>query len=115
MTNFITDDVKNHGINIELNRQELNSAKLCGKFPEEREIFVDNLIWQVMQTPRGFVKILNAYLDMRFNRSLVRVNVMSYELNITSDPIYCQFWFDNGSGPFVVKANEFVLMWFRSE
>lgn len=98
-----------------LQNQNKNSSTYCGKLPNEKDVLVDNLIWQVLQTPRGFVKLLNAYLDTRFNMTLVRVNVNSYDLNITNDSIYCQFWFADGSGPFVVKAAEFILLWFKSE
>lgn len=95
----------------EANNEE--SLVKCGRFPEEKDIFVDNLIWQVLETPRGFVKLLNAYLDMRFNMTLVRVNVNSYNLNITVDALFCQFWFEDDTGPYVVKATEYILMWFR--
>lgn len=92
-------------------KDEENDNRACGKFPQERDIFVDNVIWQVLQTPRGFLKLLNAYLDTRFNKRIVRVNVSSYVLNKKSDLIFCQFWFDDQSGPYVVRATGFILMW----
>jgi hypothetical protein len=88
-----------------------NFEKTCANFP--KDVVTDNMIWQVMETPRGFVKILNAYLDTRFNTSLVRINVSSHKLNITKDSIYCQFWYDNMREARIVKATEFILMWFK--
>lgn len=79
-------------------------AVICGRFPKEEHITIDNLIWQILETPKGFVKILNAYLDERQNKTVVRVNVNSVEINTTM--IFCQFWFDETSPPFVVQASE---------
>lgn len=95
------------------NKTELEK---CGRFPEEKDIFTDNSIWQVMQHPKGFVKILNAYLDTRpdkrRNSTVVRLNVISVMLNDTEeDVVYCQFWFDGKAEAAVVKATEIWLMW----
>jgi hypothetical protein len=80
----------------------------CGRYPMEEHITIDNLIWQVMEHPKGLVKILNAYLDLRQNKSVVRINVNSAELN-NSDIFYCQFWFDDVT-PVVVKATDILGM-----
>lgn len=94
-----------------------NETKTCGRFPQEEDVTVDNLIWQVLQLPKGFVKILNAYLDTRQNKTVVRINVNSVILS-KFDVFYCQFWFDDDlnketgkSNPTVVKATEVLLMW----
>lgn len=83
----------------------------CGRYPGEEDLLIDNIVWQVLVTPRGPLKLLNAYLDTRKNRSVVRVNANGILLDIFSDSIYCQFWFDDESQPEVAKATEFVIMW----
>ena len=84
----------------------------CGKFPEGKDITIDNLIWQVYEHPKGFIKLLNAYMDMRQNLSIVRINTHSFSsLNTTTDSVYCQFWFDDSSSPYVSKATEYLLVW----
>jgi hypothetical protein len=87
----------------------------CGRFPQEENIFIDNVVWQVLETPFGFIHMLNAYLDARWNRNIVRINVIAPQLNITAHKLFCQFWFDKKSQPLVVEASEFQTMWFNSE
>ena len=81
----------------------------CGRFPSEGDIMVDNVIWQVMGHPKGDVKILNAYLDLRQNKSVVRINVSSVPLN-NSDVVYCQFWYNDRHEPTVVRAVDILQM-----
>lgn len=88
----------------------LPKRESCGRLPTEEHITVDNLIWQILELPKGFMNILNAYLDLRQNQSTVRVNAISVLLN-ESDVFHCQFWFDNKRLPSVVKAREVLLMW----
>jgi hypothetical protein len=90
-----------------LNRNEFT---ICGRFPQEEHITVDNTIWQVLEISKGFVKILNAYLDTRQNKTVVRINVNSVNLT-ESDIFYCQFWYDGSSNPIIVRATETLLMW----
>jgi hypothetical protein len=87
----------------------------CGRLPREENILIDNVVWQVLETPFGFIHMLNAYLDARWNRTVVRINVIAPPLNITTQKFYCQFWFDKESQPLVVEASEFQTMWFNSE
>jgi hypothetical protein len=86
----------------------------CGRLPAETDIFIDNTVWQVLQLPKGFVKILNAYLDTRpnqgVNKTVVRLNVNSVMLN-KSDIFFCQFWYDGKSEPTVVNATDVLLQW----
>lgn len=97
---------------VENNKSYLQiKKKSCGRFPTEKEILVENLVWQVLETSKGFIKILNAYLDQRQLKTVVRINVNGIGLNISTDEIYCQFWQNDHSEPYVVKATEFILMW----
>lgn len=107
---FVCDDKK--VFNIFLNKTE---PKTCGRYPETKDIFTDNSIWQVLQHPKGFVKILNAYIDTRpdkgVNSTVVRLNVNSVKLKENEDMLYCQFWFEGKAEALVVKATEILLMW----
>jgi hypothetical protein len=83
----------------------------CGHFLNESEIIRDSEYWQEMKTSNGTVKLFNAYLDTRMDKTFVRVNVNSVDLNITNDTIFCQFWFEGQSKARVVKAQNFTLLW----
>jgi hypothetical protein len=85
----------------------------CGRWPQDQDITIDNVIWQVLSIPKGFYKLMNAYLDARQNQTIVRVSVIGDRLNIETDVIYCQFWFDDVSEaqPIVVEASQFVMIW----
>lgn len=93
---------------------ELKKEKSCSRFPRDEHIFTDNVIWQVLETPLGFIYILNAYLDARWNRTIVRINVIA-PANITKSKMFCQFWFDEDSQPIVVETSEFQTLWFNSK
>lgn len=86
-----------------------NRTETCGRYPKEEDLLIDNTIWQVLDYQKGFVKILNAYLDTRpdrgVNSTVIRLNVISKMLN-ESDIFYCQFWFDGKPDPTVVNATE---------
>lgn len=84
----------------------------CGRYPDEQDILIDNVVWQVLEMPKGFVKLLNAYLDMRRNKSIVRINANGIHLNMSRDTIYCQFWFEKESRPVIVKSTEFFMMYY---
>lgn len=65
-----------------------------------------------MKIANKSVKLLNAYLDTRVNKSFVRVNVNAAEaLETSRDVIFCHFLFERKSGPFVVRAVDFTYMW----
>ena len=88
--------------------------QICGRFPEEKHIMIDNVVWQVLELPeRGFVKILNAYLDQRQNQTVVRINVNSPPLENQEDILYCQFWFANNLQPYIVKTSNIRTLWFH--
>jgi hypothetical protein len=93
-----------------ISKFELKKVETCGRFPSAEYVTIDNLYWQVLQTPNGFVNIYNAYLDLRQNKSVVRINVDAICLN-ESRKFYCQFWKDEVSAPTVVKATEKLLAW----
>lgn len=87
--------------------------QICGRFPEEKHIMTDNVVWQVLEIPKkGFVKILNAYLDQRQNKTVVRINVNSPPLENQKDIFYCQFWFVNNSQPYIVRTSNIRTLWF---
>ena len=96
-------------------KNERSKDLTCGRYPEEGDVFTDNIIWQVLQTSFGFIYLLNAYLDERWNQRIVRVNIISQKLNISSQKLFCQFWFDDKSTPIVVEASEFQSIWFNSK
>lgn len=82
-----------------------NVYKVCGRYPEQKDIFVDNIIWQVLETSSGFFYLLNAFLDTRFERKQVRVLAI---LPTKRPTVFCQFWYDDDtSKPEVVKAGVF--------
>lgn len=84
----------------------------CGVYRRDEDIFTDNLIWQVLEIPRGFVRLLNAYLDGRNNKTIVRINASGIRLDFDKDKIFCQFWSENSTAePYVVQASEYLLMW----
>lgn len=87
------------------------SRKNCSRYPRDEDIFTDNLIWQVFELPRGFIRLLNAYLDDRNNHTIVRINASGMKLDLKKDKIFCQFWFENTEEPYVVQASEYLLMW----
>jgi hypothetical protein len=85
----------------------------CGQLPQKENIIVDNIIWQVFQIPKGIYKLMNAYLDTREHVMVVRVAMMGDTLNIKTDAIFCQFWFEEltETQPSVVRATHFFMMW----
>lgn len=99
------------------NNESLHQQKResCGRYPQQEHIFTDNIIWQVLETPHGFIYLLNAYLDTRWNKTVVKVNLNSNPLNKTTHKLFCQFWFDEGSQPVVVQATEFQSMFVNSK
>lgn len=88
------------------NAQNVNKIRPCGRFPEENNILIDNVIWQVEQGSVGFIYLLSAFLDSRWGESVVRILINApKERNGTE--FYCQFWFEkNKLEPLVVKASE---------
>jgi hypothetical protein len=96
-------------------QQSSSNFPICGRYPHSEDIFTDNLIWQVLETSFGFVYLFNAYLDSRWDKTVVRVMVIGAEKNITNAKFFCQLWYDEKSPPFVVEASEIQKTWFSSE
>jgi hypothetical protein len=110
--------VKNNGplqVNLISSLNSERNVKTCGRFPSENDIFRDNVYWQISNTPKGFMKLFNAYLDMRMNKTVVRVTAIHAGLDLANDTVYCQFWFKDYPSPYVVKAKEALLLWQRGE
>lgn len=110
----ITDDSV-FEVKFKPNTSNQRNVKTCGRYPRENDILRDNSFWQVSKTPKGLMKLFNAYLDTRMNKTMVRVTIMAAETSFPNDTIFCQFWFKNVEAPYVVKASEALLLWQRGE
>lgn len=117
ITIFLVTTSDDSGIEVKFktNSNNQRNVKTCGRFPSENNILRDNTFWQVSKTPKGLMKLFNAYLDTRMNKTMVRVTIMAAETSFPNDTIFCQFWFKNVKAPYVVKANEALLLWQRGE
>ena len=97
----------------------IQGEKNCSRLPDENEISFDNVIWQNFKTKFGAenvtLKLLNAYVDQRWNNSVVRISTIGKIANLTADPIYCQYWFENENRPSVVEASEIQSLWEKRE
>jgi hypothetical protein len=93
------------------------SNESCGRIPQEKDIFIDNVIWQLFQLRNRTYQLYKAHYDDRQNKSIVRISMMGLELIKDRDIIYCQFWFDEDvdSVPVVVVATQFVIQWHDCE
>ena len=107
---FLVTLEKNDFIDGFIRKKIVRTMKSCGNYPKSEDVTVDNIYWQILEHSRGFVGIFNAYLDLRQNRSVVRINVNSKILN-ESHSFYCQFWHNEHQPPLVVKASEVLLIW----
>jgi hypothetical protein len=94
----------------DLEKKTSKHENICGRYPSYEHVTVDNLYWQVLSHSKGLVSILNAYLDTRQNKSVVRINVISKYVN-NSDTFFCQFWFKDSKIPSIAKATDVLLMW----
>lgn len=97
----------------EFRRKFQAAPNFCGRFPRQQDIIVDNVIWQVLNTSKGQVSLLNAYLDRRFNQSVVKINSNGPKLNLEWKAVYCQIWHDEKSQPEVVRVMEIEDLWLK--
>lgn len=87
----------------------------CKNLKKQNDVLMDNIVWQVLETPQGRLNLFNAYLDMRFNQKYVRINTIGPNFNESFEEIYCQFWFEDESiKPEIVKVFKFVNLWISS-
>ena len=87
----------------------------CNTLKKQNDVLIDNLVWQVLETPKGRLNLFNAYLDMRFDQKYVRINTIGPNFNDSFNEIYCQFWFDDENiKPEIVKVFKFVNLWISS-
>jgi hypothetical protein len=107
---FITAIFILFNINVQNQEKTRTGEFECDSLRKPREIILDNVIWQVMKTRRGRINLLNAYLDSRFNRKVVRINALGPNFNETYRDIHCQFWFDDGKVK-VVRVFRFFNLW----
>ena len=66
----------------------------CGRLPQEADIFIDNVMWQVYQTNRGFVKLFSAHLDTRWNETSVKILANGPVISTNRMAVICQFWYE---------------------
>ena len=90
-------------------KEELSKAHLasvCGRIPDEKDILIDNVVWQALETREGFVKIYSAHLDTRFNESVVRITAAGPKITLLKEVrMFCQLWFeDDLKNPYVVPV-----------
>lgn len=86
--------------------ENMSSKISCARFPQDEDIFIDNVIWQLLQTSQGLVKLFNAYLDKRWNKTIVKVFVNGpvHSNSSKNETIFCQFWFENNMNRVLVVA-----------
>jgi hypothetical protein len=100
---------------VYLKSDEKDSRPLtCGRYPRKSEISYDNEVWQLLETSNGSVFLLNAYLDERWERKVVKINAIAPELS-KNERFFCQFWLDEATAPFVTETTEFQTQWFKSK
>lgn len=94
-------------------REKLEIRKAgCEKVQKPLDVMIDNVIWQVLETPEGRVNLLNAYLDERFNMQVVRINANGPSAEHFYQKILCQFWFDDeNEKPIIVRVSSFQTLW----
>ena len=90
-------------------RKELtkrNFPRVCGKIPDEKDILIDNVVWQAIETRKGFIKLYSAHLDTRFNESVVRIVAAGPKISLLKGVrMFCQLWFeDDLKNPLVVPV-----------
>lgn len=86
----------------------------CGRFPKQTDIEFDNEMWQVHVNSDGLLFLWNAYLDLRWNKSVV-INAIGAGINLGPENFFCQYWFKNRDEPIVVQAYKFQNTWRTSE
>lgn len=88
-----------------------SQKKACGHFPKAEEIITDN-IWQVLETSEGKFHLLNAYLETRFDKTEVLINVNGPNVNVSYNKLYCQFWYESEArNPLIVQVSEYRSLW----
>jgi hypothetical protein len=87
-----------------------DESSKCENLRKPVDVLVDNVVWQVLETAEGRVNLLNAYLDERFGRTVVRINANGPNINKTYDNIYCQFWFQDEK-PLIMKVSKYRSLW----
>jgi hypothetical protein len=88
-----------------------NDKSTCENLQKPEDVTINNIIWQVLETSDGRVNLLNAYLDERWNKTVVSINANGPNLNVSYHKVYCQFWFENIEQPLVVQVSEFRTMY----
>lgn len=92
---------------------EPQDTPLCGRFPQEKDIIIDNHIWQTLFAPNETYRLLNAHYDDRRNETNVRITMLMEVIGNKTIDLYCQFWLDEEPGtiPIVVKATQIIKIY----
>lgn len=93
-----------------INVKPIKAAPKCGRFPKQTDIDYDNEMWQVLINSDGPLYLWNAYLDLRWNKSVV-VNAIGAGLNQTAESFFCQYWYEARDDAIVVQAFRFQNLW----
>lgn len=92
------------------NVNSISLSSKCGRYPKESDILIDNVMWQILKNHKRVLYLMNAYLDLRWNKTVV-INTIGAGLNLTADKIFCQYWFEDTEQPIVVQALKFQSLW----
>jgi len=80
------------------------SKTSCGRFPSIFDLKFNSKYWQQLDTPKGSLFLLNAFLDVRKAAPTPTVRIIGM-LEGQPESIYCQLWFLDQSDPVVTNAS----------
>jgi hypothetical protein len=98
--------------NQAVNQVAFNVLQLYPHYPQETEIFTDNLMWQVLEVPEGhrFLYLLRAYKDLRYNKSVVITSIGSNYI-LQPKNLFCQYWFEGSAEPLIKETSKILKLY----
>jgi hypothetical protein len=112
-----------------LSEDDVQDQLTCGRLPMAKDILTDNLMWQVLETDDGykvmnslyvcflfdlcyfrFLFLLRAYLNTRKEKTVV-ITTIGPKSILKRRKLFCQYWFEGKSNPFVVKVSRIHEMY----